>query len=138
MASFYVEPPPPFDEKDEKKEYEPSWVAEKKSNAKDSEYSDKAYDGGKYEYDPNADNNGYVWNNEAQEWVYQYPQQSQEETYNDYYNSEAEAPMNNYYFFNTFSGQSVWFEPVGWQELIMSEWNGWWLCREELTGIEYW
>lgn len=132
-AMFYPDPlPPPADEK-----YEPSWVSEKKGS-KDE----------KYEYDPCGDNNGYIWNDQDQEWVYQYPPQQGEaktdvnynydNTYYDSQTGEAVHQENGYYFYNTFSAQAVWFEPVGWEDVVALDWNGWWLCREELTGVEYW
>ena len=84
-----------------------------------------------------------MWDEYSQEWVYQYPQQEayEEQTYNadlGYGEAGAAEAPGDYYFFNTFSGQAVWCEPMGWQDLVHLEWNGWWLCREELTGVEYW
>ena len=135
-AHHYAEPLPPPDEK-----YQPSWYPDEK---KSEYYSDAKDDFNKeveYVYDPEADNNGYKWDEYMQEWVYQLSQQEEKATdeynYNDAEVVEDEA-QNNFYFYNTFSGQAVWFEPLGWEDIVHSEWNGWWLCREEMTGIEYW
>lgn len=119
-------------------------MAESKNGGNEEEYkeSGKYNISEPYEYDPEGDNNGYKWDEDAQEWVYQYPEQQQEENceYNNYYDTKVGQQTEEaaYYFYNTFSGQSVWAEPVGWQAFVEAEWNGWWLCRDELTGIEYW
>ena len=135
VSMYYAEPLPPPEEK-----YQPSWAADDKSTNDQDTYSEKKGHTAseKYEYDYTADNNGYLWDDYSQEWVYQYPEQEyQQEAYDSSYQGDS-AAENNFYFYNTFSGQSVWFEPIGWEELVSSEWNGWWLCREELTGTEYW
>lgn len=133
---YYAEPLPPPEER-----YEPSWVADEKSVSHKDTSAEKVgtIADEKYEYDPGADNNGYMWDKNVQEWVYQYPQQDyKNDEYADYNYQKESAAETEYYFYNTFSGQSVWFEPIGWEELVELEWNGWWLCREELTGTEYW
>lgn len=69
---------------------------------------------------------GYVWNYYTQEWEHKENTDSvmQEEI--------------QWYFYNTFTAQSRWEAPVGWEEMIAQEWNGWWMCRDEISLVDYW
>lgn len=58
--------------------------------------------------------------------------------------SDAKSSFNatvvsySWYFFNYFSGHSVWSEPAIWPELVATWWGGWWLCRDPDSGLDYW
>jgi hypothetical protein len=95
----------------------------------DAFFSDTNQGSLNYTYDPNGNNNGYAWDDYHQEWIYEGNIQG---------DIQLSTSQNNWYFYNTYTGQSSWSEPIGWENLVRDEWNGWWLCREEDTFVEYW
>jgi hypothetical protein len=91
----------------------------KDSSYKNSEKYDKGYDGST-EYD------GYIWNYDTQLWEHQYPYE------------KNTGGGDSWYFYNTFTAQSRWEKPIGWDNQVTEEWNGWWLCRDHESGQDYW